>query len=83
MATPELYEGIPTYYVDLIKKGKEEIKHINARINQLCGCLDFAEQNGNTTRIEEIKAEIGKLAMREIAIKEKLDRYTKCQCSMC
>jgi len=84
MATsPALYQGIPTYYIKLIEKGQEEIRHINARFNKLCGCLDFAEQNGNTTRIEEIKAEIGKLAMREIAIKEKLDRYTKCQCSMC
>ena len=84
MATsPELYQGIPTYYINLIEKGQEEIRHINARINQLCGCLDFAEQNGNKPRIEEIKAEIGKLAMREMAIKEKLERYTKCQCNMC
>jgi hypothetical protein len=78
-----IYEGMPTYYVELAKKGQEEIKHIEARISQLCGCLDFAEQNGNTPRIEEIKAEIGKLAMREMTIREKLNRYTKCQCKTC
>ncbi len=83
MESLNLYEGMPTYYIKLIEKGQEEIKHINARINQLCGCLDFAEQNDNKPRIEEIKAEIGKLAMREMAIKEKLDRYTKCQCTAC
>ena len=84
MATsPELYQGIPTYYVELIKKGQQEVEHITCRINQLCGCLDFAEQNGNTTRIKEIKDQIGKLAKQKMAIREKLDRYTKCQCSAC
>ena len=78
-----LYENIPTYYVELIKKGQQEIEHINARINQLCGCLDFAEQNGNTTRIEEIKAEIGRLAMQEKRIQEKIESYITCQCNAC
>ena len=81
--TPELYEGIPTYYIELIKKCKEEIRHINARISQLCGCYDFAEQNGNTDRIKEIKDQVGKLAMQKLKIELKIESYTKCQCSSC
>ena len=83
MATPELYEGIPTYYVELIKKGKEEIRHINARFNQLCGCLDFARQNGNEARINELNVELARLATEEARIKAKIERYTNCQCSSC
>ena len=78
-----LYENIPTYYVELIKKGQQEIEHINARINQLCGCLDFARQNKNEARINEINVEIARLAMQEVRIKEKIERYSKCQCKTC
>ena len=78
-----IYENMPTYYVELVKKGQEEIKHINARINQLCGCLDFARQNKNEARIDEINSEITRLAMQELRIKDKIKRYTQCQCKMC
>ena len=67
---------IPTYYLGLIKKGQEEIKHINARINQLCGCLDFAEQKGNTDRIKEIKSQITELAKQKMALREKLEKLS-------
>jgi DNA-binding transcriptional regulator GbsR (MarR family) len=77
------YENIPTYYVELIKKGQREIEHITCRINQLCGCLQFAEQNKNQPRIAEIKDQITELAKQKAHIREKLERYTKCQCSMC
>lgn len=77
------YENIPTYYVELIKRGQQEIEHINARINQLCGCLDFAKQNSNTTRINEINEQITELAKQEMRIKEKIKRYTQCQCKTC
>ena len=79
----ETYQGIPTYYIKLIKKGQQEIEHITCRINQLCACLDFAEQNGNTDRIKEIKDQIGKLAMQKMAIREKLESYVRCQCNTC
>lgn len=72
----ETYQGIPTYYINLIKKGQQEIEHITCRINQLCGCLDFAEQNGNTTRIEEIKDQIGKLAIQKMELREKLEKWS-------
>jgi hypothetical protein len=78
-----LYQGIPTYYIELIKKGQEEIKHINARINQLCGCLDFAKETGSINRINEINAQITELAKRELYIKEKIESYTRCQCNAC
>lgn len=78
-----LYENMPTYYVELVKKHQEEIKHINARIDQLCGCLDFARQNKNEARINEINVEITRLAMKEVHLKEKIARYTQCQCKTC
>lgn len=68
-------DTIPTYYIGLINNGQEEIKHINARINQLCACLDFAEQNGNTDRIKEIKAQIAELAKKKMALLEKLEKW--------
>jgi glutathionylspermidine synthase len=84
MATsPELYQGIPTYYVELIKKGQEEIRHINARFNQLCGCLDFARQNKNEARINELNVELARLATEEARIKAKIKSYTTCQCTTC
>ena len=67
---------IPTYYIGLIKKGQEEIKHINARINQLCSCLDFARQNKNEARIDEINVEIARLATQEMRIQEKLEKWS-------
>lgn len=71
----EIQQEIPTYYIELIKKGQREIERITCRINQLCGCLDFAEENGNTDRIKEIRAQIAELAKQEMAICEKLERY--------
>ncbi len=71
----EIQQEIPTYYIELIKKGQREIERITCRINQLCGCLDFAEENGNTDRIKEIRAQIAELAKQKMAIREKLERY--------
>ena len=68
-------DTIPTYYIGLIKKGQREVEHITCRINQLCGCLDFAEQNGNTDRIKEIKAQITELAKQKMALREKLEKW--------
>ena len=68
-------DTIPTYYIGLIKKGQQEVVHITCRINQLCGCLDFAEQNGNTDRIKEIKTQITELAKKKMALREKLEKW--------
>jgi len=68
-------DTIPTYYIGLIKKGQREVEHITCRINQLCGCLDFAEQNGNTDRIKEIKSQITELAKQKMALREKLAKW--------
>ena len=69
-------DTIPTYYIGLINNGQEEIKHINARINQLCGCLDFARQNKNEARINEINVEIARLATQEMRIQEKIEKWS-------
>ena len=68
-------DNIPTYYIGLIKKGQQEVEHITCRINQLCGCLDFAEQNGNTERIKEIKSQITELAKQKMALREKIEKW--------
>ena len=68
-------DTIPTYYIGLIKKGQREVEHITCRINQLCSCLDFAEQNGNTDRIKEIKTQITELAKKKMALREKLEKW--------
>ena len=68
-------DTIPTYYIGLIKQGQQEVEHITCRINQLCGCLDFAEQNGNTDRIKEIKTQITELAKQKMALREKMERW--------
>ena len=69
-------DTIPTYYIGLIKKGQREVEHITCRINQLCACLDFAEQNGNTDRIKEIKTQITELAKQKMALREKLEKWS-------
>ena len=68
-------DTIPTYYIGLIKKGHREVEHITCRINQLCTCLDFAEQNGNTDRIKEIKTQITELAKQKMVLREKLEKW--------
>ena len=73
---------IPTHYLGLIKKCQEDITNIQCRINQLCSCLDFAEEAVNTDRIKEIKAEITKLAKKKMATREKIERYAQLHCSM-
>lgn len=73
---------IPTYYLGLIRKGQEDITRIQCRINQLCGCLDFAKEAGNTDRIKEISAEITELAKKKMATREKIERYAQHHCSM-
>ena len=68
-------DNIPTYYIGLIKRGHREVEHITCRINQLCSCLDFAEQNGNTDRIKEIKVQITELAKKKMTLREKMERW--------
>lgn len=70
-----LHNDIPTYYIELIRAGQREIEHITCRINQLCGCLQFAEQADNKPRITEIKSQITELAKQKAVLREKLERY--------
>ncbi len=69
-------DTIPTYYIGLINNGQEEIRHINARFNQLCGCLDFARQNKNEARINELNIELARLATEEVRIKAKIEQWS-------
>ena len=73
---------ISTYYLGLIKKGQEDITSIQCRINQLCSCLDFAEEAVNAGRIKEIKAEITELAKKKMEIQEKIERHAQRHNSM-
>ena len=78
-----LYEGMPTYYVKLVKKHSEEIRHLKARWNQMHTQRHNAINAGKAERVEEIKAGMIENLMRQHALQAKIDRYTKCQCSAC
>ena len=69
----ETYQGIPTYYINLIKKGQQEIEKITIRINEL-------SRSSNT---EAVKGEIADLVEQKMAIREKLESYVKCHCNAC
>ena len=77
------YEGIPPYYLDLIKKGQNDITRIQCNINELCATLDFEIDNNNKPRIDEIKEQITDLVKQKMSIRKKIESYTKCQCKTC
>ena len=78
-----LYEGMPTYYIKLVKQRTEEIRHLKARWNQLHTMRNNAINAGKADRAEEIKAQMLENFNRQRALQDKIDRYTKCQCSSC
>jgi hypothetical protein len=78
-----LYEGMPTYYVKLVKQHSEEIRHLKARWNQMYTQRHNAINAGKADRAEEINAQMLENFNRQRALQDKIDRYTKCQCSAC
>ena len=78
-----LYEGMPTYYVKLVKQHTEEIRHLKARWNQMYTQRHNAINAGKADRAEEINAQMLENFTRQRALQDKIDRYTKCQCSAC
>ena len=83
MENLNLYEGMPTYYVKLVKQHTEEIKHLKARWNQMHTMRNNATNAGKAERAKEIKAQMLENTNRRRALQDKIDRYTKCQCSAC
>ena len=78
-----LYESMPTYYVKLVKQHSEEIRHLKARWNQMFTQRHNAINAGKADRAEEINAQMLENFIRQQALQDKIDRYTKCQCSAC
>ena len=78
-----LYEGMPTYYVKLVKQHTEEIRHLKARWNQMYTQRHNAINAGKADRAEEINAQMLENFIRQRTLQDKIDRYTKCQCSAC
>ena len=78
-----LYESMPTYYVKLVKKHTEEIRHLKSRWNQMHTQRHNAINAGKADRAEEIKAQMLENTNRQQALQDKIVRYTKCQCSAC
>ena len=78
-----LYEGMPTYYVKLVKQHTEEIRHLKARWNQMYTQRHNAINAGKADRAEEIKSQMLENFNRQRALQDNIDRYTKCQCSAC
>ena len=78
-----LYEGMPTYYIKLVKQHTEEIRHLKARWNQMHTKRHKAINAGKAVRAEEIEAQMLENLNRQRALQDKIDRYTKCQCSAC
>ena len=100
MESLNLYEGMPTYYIKLVKQHTEEIRHLKARWNQMhtqrhndicrapAGALQISQRHnainaGKADRAEEIKSQMLENFNRQRALQDKIDRYTKCQCSAC
>ena len=83
MENLNLYEGMPTYYVKLVKQHTEEIRHLKARWNQMHTQRHNAINAGKADRAEEIKSQMLENFNRQRALQDKIDRYTKCQCSSC
>ena len=78
-----LYEGMPTYYIKLVKQHTEEIRHLKARWNQMYTQRHNAINAGKADRAEEINAQMLENFIRQQALQDKIDRHTKCQCSAC
>ena len=78
-----LYENMPTYYVKLVKQHSEEIRHLEARWNQMHTQRHNAINAGKSKRTKEIEAQMLENFKRQQSLQEKIDRYTKCQCSTC
>ena len=78
-----LYEGMPTYYIKLVKQHTEEIRHLKARWNQMYTQRHNAINAGKADRAEEINAQMLENFIRQRTLQDKIDRYTKCQCSAC
>ena len=83
MENLNLYEGMPTYYVNLVKKHAEEIRHLKARWNQMHTQRHNAISAGKAERVEELKAQMIENLKSQRALQSKIDHYTKCQCSLC
>ena len=78
-----LYEGMPTYYIKLVKQHTEEISHLKARWNQLNTQRHNAVNAGKADRAQEIITQMIENFNRQRVLQDKIDRYTKCQCSAC
>ena len=78
-----LYEGMPTYYIKLVKQHTEEIRHLKARWNQLHTMRHNAINAGKAERAQEIITQMIENFTRQRLLQGKIDRYTKCQCSAC
>ena len=78
-----LYEGIPTYYVELIKSKENEINHLQWRWNQMHTMRNNAINAGKAERAEEIKSKMMLLSSLMTVLKEKIKSYTTCQCVKC
>jgi hypothetical protein len=76
-----LYEGMPTYYIKLVKQHSEEIRHLNARWDQMHTQRNNAISTGKEKRAEEIKTGMVENFKRQRVLQDKIDRYTKCQCT--
>ena len=83
MENLNLYEGMPTYYVKLVKAHTEEIRHLKSRWNQMHTMRNNAINVDKAERAEEIKAQMLENFNRQRALQDKIDRYTKCQCAAC
>ena len=78
-----LYEGMPTYYIKLVKQHTEEIRHLKARWNQLNTQRHNAINAGKGDRAQEIIEQMTANFTRQRLLQGKIDRYTKCQCIAC
>ena len=67
-------DTIPTYYIGLIKKLKEEFNHLQARWNQLYTQRRYAIHAKKADRVEEITAQMLAITKQQTAIHEKLER---------
>ena len=83
MENLNLYEGMPTYYVKLVKQHSEEIRHLKARWNQMHTQRHNAINAGKSERVEDLKTQMIENFKRQQTLQSKIDGYTKCQCSKC
>jgi DNA-binding FadR family transcriptional regulator len=77
------YENIPTYYAKLVKQHTEEIRHLEARWNQMHTQRHNAINAGKTDRAEEILAQMLENFKRQQSLQSKINSYVACQCNIC